>query len=192
MERSFALTNHPSTPTDAVDRIEARLRRNPGGVLAVTFSLQGDLARVRIPDTRPRRMTDHLWQHTCFEVFIGVDGTSAYHEFNLSPSGEWMAHAFQRYRQGGPLADETLAPQIRVSRSDHGIELEAVIELDRLSADYAGAQLRIGPCTVVEETNAALSYWSVRHPSGKPDFHHLQVFAVQLAAPDVDAGRDPR
>jgi hypothetical protein len=34
---------------------------------------------------------------------------------------------------------------------------------------------------VIEEKNGALSYWALRHPAGKPDFHRRSAFAMELA-----------
>jgi hypothetical protein len=32
----------------------------------------------------------------------------------------------------------------------------------------------------VEDVDGILSYWALRHPAGKPDFHHTDAFALQL------------
>ena len=43
-----------------------------------------------------------------------------------------------------------------------------------------GRPLRLGLSAVVEDVDGILSYWALRHPSGKPDFHHTDAFALQL------------
>jgi hypothetical protein len=40
--------------------------------------------------------------------------------------------------------------------------------------------IRLGLSAVVEATDGGLSYWALRHPPGKPDFHHIDAFALQL------------
>jgi hypothetical protein len=45
------------------------------------------------------------------------------------------------------------------------------------------ARLRIGLTAVVEDASGALSYWSLRHPAGRPDFHHADAFALRLEPP---------
>jgi len=39
-------------------------------------------------------------------------------------------------------------------------------------------------CVVIEERNGALSgafsYWALRHPLQRPDFHHPDGFALEL------------
>ncbi len=46
--------------------------------------------------SHPRQ--DFLWEQTCFEIFIGVQGEDFYREINLSPSQAWQAYAFEEYR----------------------------------------------------------------------------------------------
>ena len=58
---------------------------------------------------------DDLWQHTCFELFIGAKNDAEYYEFNFSPSGEWAAYEFRNYRDGEPIHAEELDPKISVS-----------------------------------------------------------------------------
>jgi hypothetical protein len=160
----------------------------PDGMLAVTYVLEGDIDRLRVPARRPPRIAGRLWQHTCCELFIARHDLPAYHEFNLSPSGEWAAYAFQRYRDGAPLADgsnaEELNPQIAVRDSAKKLELDALIRLDRLSPAHHAAKLSLALSAIVEEKDGLLSYWAIKHPPGKPDFHHAEAFALELARMD--------
>ena len=162
------------------------------GALALTYIAQGDPGRVRIPAAREPRIAERLWQHTCFEVFIRTHGNDAYHELNFSPSGEWAAFAFERYREGGPVMDAALDPRIAVRATDGTITLAASVPLGLLSPDYADAPLTLGLSAVIEDRDGALSYWALRHPPGKPNFHHAQAFALEFNArhsgPACDAG----
>ena len=45
--------------------------------------------------------------------------------------------------------------------------------------------LRLGLCAVIEEENGALSYWALKHPSGRPDFHHPDGFALKIERRDM-------
>ena len=142
--------------------------------------MAGDFKRLRVPPPRTPHRGERLWEHTCCEIFIARKGLPAYHEFNLAPSGEWAAYAFERYRESVPLVDETLDPQVRVRAAEGKLELDALIHLDRLSPIHARASLSLALSVVVEDRNGALSYWALRHPSGKPDFHHPDAFALEL------------
>jgi hypothetical protein len=86
------------------------------------------------------------------------------------------------YRNGGPVADETMRPQIAVRPAESRLELDALIRLDSLSAIHPNAVLRIGLSAVIE-SNDGLSYWALRHPADKPDFHRADGFALLLEPP---------
>ncbi len=144
------------------------------------FRLDGDMSRIRVPSPSAPRIATRLWEHTCFEAFVAIDDRPAYHEFNFAPSGEWAAYAFRGYRDGGSLADEALAPSITLRTTDRRLELDALIRLDRVSGAHPCAPLRIGLSAVIEANDGALSYWALRHPAGKPDFHHAEAFALRL------------
>lgn len=165
-----ALVCHPLTPCDAVRNIDANVERTRAG-LSVAYRIEGDLQRIRIPAPRAPARAQRLWQHTCCEIFVARNGAPAYQEFNFSPSGEWAGYAFRRYREGGP--SEAPDPRIAVRAS------AALLELDASIQTGAGA-LRLGLSAVIEERGGGLSYWALRHPPGKPDFHHAEAFALEL------------
>lgn len=171
---------HPDSHSGAVSNIGARVSREARGTLAITYSIEGDCARLRVPPPRLPRIAHGLWQHTCCECFIAVKGKPGYHEFNLAPSGEWCAHAFTKYREGAPLADEALQPNIAVRSHAGRIELDASIRLDRLSAMHPHASLALALSAVVEDEHGVISYWALKHPAGKPDFHHRDAFVLEL------------
>jgi len=181
------LTCHPETSSRWVRGIEARAVWTESGSLALTYSLEGDIARLRIPPPQPTRRAEGLWQHTCFEVFLAVKGQPTYYEFNFSPSGEWAAYAFKTYRDGGPIEDDGLDPKIAVRSAANSFELEALVRLDRLLAIQPPVALGLGLSAVIEENDGTISYWALKHSPGKPDFHHPDSFALELALPDKSA-----
>jgi hypothetical protein len=78
------------------------------------------------------------------------------------------------------LTDKTLAPTSHVRRIPHRLELDSTIALDRLSPDYRGAVLRLGLAVVIELVDGRLTYWSLQHSPGRPDFHAPSAFAVRI------------
>ncbi|HEY2921070.1 MAG TPA: DOMON-like domain-containing protein [Candidatus Binatia bacterium] len=185
-----ALANHPEMLSESVGGIEARVLLADVGALTITYVLTGDFIRVQIPPARPPNRVDGLWCHTCFEAFIGVKDDAAYYEFNFSPSGEWAAYAFRDYRDGGPIKDNNLDPNIAVRREVEMLELNAIIRLDRLPAMQPGASLRLGLSAVIEEIDGRITYWALKHPPGRPDFHHPDNFILEIQPPIVD-GTNP-
>lgn len=174
------LIRHPHAPSHAVNAVTAHATRTPDGKLSLSYSLLGDPARMRLPTPVPARIGWKLWRHTCCEVFLRSKGGTSYHEFNFSPSGEWTAYAFSRYREGAPLADETLNPQIAVESAKDRLDLYALVDLGRLSPEYLRAPLAVALAVIVEDVNGALSYWALRHAPGQPDFHHAESFALEM------------
>lgn len=160
----------------SVQAVKTALALLPEGDLAVSFCLNGKLDDLRIPPARPRHPTPELWRHSCFEVFVMGDQGPAYREFNLSPSGAWAAYTFEDYRQSGGLL-EMLDPGIDRRATAETLKLEAVIGATALPN---GSQLQIGLAAVVEDTQEALSYWALAHPSGRPDFHRSATFLMNL------------
>jgi hypothetical protein len=145
----------------------------------MSFRLDGDIPRVRVSSPVVPGIAIRLWRHTCFEAFIAIEGHPAYHEFNFAPSGEWAVHAFRGYRDGGPLMDEMMRPHIAVRSTANRLELDTVVRLDKLSARHPRAALRIGLSAIIEASDGR-SYWALRHPAAKPDFHDADGFALLL------------
>jgi hypothetical protein len=184
VEHRVDLRCYPSTRTDAVRAIEVLVRRSASAELRMTYRLEGDMSRICLPSPVAPRLATELWRHTCFEAFIAVEGQPAYHEFNFAPSGEWTVYAFNGYRNGGPVSDETMRPEIAVSSTGGRFEMDAVVRLELLSAVHARARLRVGLSAIVE-TSDGLSYWALRHPAGKPDFHDANGFVLLIEPPGV-------
>ena len=159
---------HPSS-VDRIKGISVRVERDQKA-LKVGFALEGDLSLIALPPAGPARRGDKLWQHTCFEIFVS-ERMPAYHEFNFSPSGEWAAYAFRRYREA--LPDLPAIRSVSVRRSADRLELEATIPV-------RDGGLLAAVSAVVESRSGALSYWALKHPTGKPDFHHPDAFVVEI------------
>ena len=164
---------HPLS-RDTVRGIAVRLERLPAA-LEVRYELDADPATLRLPTRGPLRKGEKLWQHTCFEMFV-CDAMPAYTEFNFSPSGEWAAYGFRRYREGAPLSGTTSVQRLEIRRAGPGLIVEATLP------HAAAGGLAIGLSAVVETRDGSLSYWALRHPPGKPDFHHPDAFALRLDA----------
>ena len=177
---------HPSTHTEAVRAIQILVRRSASAELEMTFRLDGDIPRIVVSPPGVPRFAKQLWQHTCFEAFIALEGQVAYHEFNFAPSGEWAVYAFRGYRDGDPVADEMMRPNIAIRSTANRLELDALVRLDNLSAIHPRAALRIGLSAVIE-TSDGISYWALHHPKDKPDFHNADGFTQLLEAPSSES-----
>lgn len=177
MSTPLLLQPHRSSRANHVESIAAEISVSPTGAFQLTYTLTGNLAALRIPCIVPASRTDGLWQHTCFEAFIRSADSLAYREFNFSPSGQWQAYAFTDYRAGG-LLEPAANPAIECLCEPGRLTLHATVQPDDLPPR---GQLRLGLTAVVECVDGALSYWALRHAAGKPDFHHPDTFALEIA-----------
>lgn len=148
------------------------------------YALDADLSALRVAGLRPPRQADELWKHTCFEAFIACPTQGEeYRELNFSPSTEWAAYSFERYRTGMVPVTPHSAPRVEVRRSGSQLILEARVDAHGLLPERwraTGAKLRIALSAVVEDDGGRLSYWALKHAPDKPDFHHAAGFILEV------------
>ncbi len=131
---------------------------------------------ILIPTANPTRQYD-LWEHTCFEFFLGLKDTDKYWEFNLSPSGDWNVFRFLKYRHN--IAEETVFNSLPFNlQQTDTIELELKVNLNKIIDPEQ--DLEVGITAVTENHDAQLSYWALNHPASKADFHHRASFTIDL------------
>jgi hypothetical protein len=149
--------------------------------LVLHYCVTGRIGSLRFPPVTAAARTDELWQHTCFEAFVGTSPGPGYYEFNFAPSTQWAAYRFSGYRSGMRVATEIAAPRIEVQTGPERYTLQAALELDRLSSLPSDGVWRLGLSAVIEETSGRKSYWALAHPPGKADFHHSDCFAREVS-----------
>ncbi|MBO0753121.1 MAG: hypothetical protein J2P53_13470, partial [Bradyrhizobiaceae bacterium] len=95
-------------------------------------------------------------------------------------SRDWAAYRFSAYREGMSPAQLAAAPQIDVYREASRLRFDCSIAWPPDAERRAQAPLRVALAAVIEADDGRLSYWAVRHPPGKPDFHHPEAFALEI------------
>jgi hypothetical protein len=205
MSLRLSLNPHPDTPCGPLTAIEVEVARVRPLRLQLRYVLIGNYRKVRLK-LRERDRGDELWRHTCFEAFVRVGREEGYLEYNLAPSGDFAAYRFERYRQGMVSAAEVgssildaqsraepLAPDRREFLKRAGFDtlerfepsffsLKAELSFSNLMGLAVAEPWRLGLSAIVEEMNGRISYWALAHPTGKPDFHHPDCFALELPA----------
>lgn len=164
-------TPHPDTTSAAVRGVEVEVGPVSGRQVRLRYVVTGEIARLAIPEAASPERADELWKHTCFEAF--VTRGAGYREFNFSPSTQWAAYEFDGYRAGMRKAD-VLAPRIEGRRGQAHYELHVAFDLPD------DGKCSVALTAVIEETDGVKSYWALKHPPGKPDFHHADGFALEL------------
>ena len=176
-----ALARHPDSTCIVATRVEVDIARPCTGSLALSYVVHGTLGELRLPPVAAPARGDELWQHTCFEAFVGTAAGAAYYELNFAPSTQWAAYRFDAYRSGACVAMEIGAPRIEVQSSPDRFTLQAALSLDGLSALPRDVGWRLGLAAIIEDMRGGKSYWALVHPPGKPDFHHFDCFAQEIS-----------
>jgi len=176
-----ALRRHPDSLCVAAARIEAEVARPSADRLVLTYIVHGNIGELRLPPPAAPARGDELWQHTCFEAFVGTAAGAAYYEFNFAPSTRWATYRFTSHRSGMQIATEIGAPGIETQSASDRYTLRASLNTDDLSAMPRDRGWRLGLAAITEDTRGARSYWALAHPPGKPDFHHFDCFALEFS-----------
>jgi hypothetical protein len=179
--RSVELIRHPGSPAgDGVRRIDVEVSTSTDGGLRLRYFVDGDVARLAVPAHAHSGPADGLWRHTCFEAFVAGLESTAYCEFNFSPSSQWAVYGFTGYREGMAPLEHATPPQVTASITEDRIALEAVVPRETLLALPGDARLRLGLAAVIERGDGEYSHWALTHPAEKPDFHDAAGFVLQV------------
>lgn len=159
-----SLILHPQSTAGPIIAIGGNVEPTATGC-RVVFVATGDLSQTMIPAFEAdRRRCDNLWQTTCFELFWQGAGSSAYREFNLSPSSRWACYEFDDFRVG--MRNAPAIVEIGVSTATDTLRLEAQIKslLPRPALVALNA--------IVEGKDGLKRYWALAFADGAPDFHN--------------------
>ena len=169
---ALSLVVHPTEQGPADLSVSASLAvagpaDGPGWLLL--YRVDGDIDALSLP-APAAGPADGLWRHTCLEAFVQDGDGPGYHEFNLSPSGQWAVYRFSGERQR--VADDrppVLGPSITVERLAHSMTLQAWLP----QALLPSRPTAIGLTAVIETRGGQVSHWALHHPRAeRPDFHH--------------------
>ena len=189
---TVGLRPHSTSPDAAtpgagpVGRLLATMFAPPEGGAVFEFRLEdsrlGKLAiPAPVPEAQRASTVDGLWQHTCFEVFLGVPGEPQYREYNFSPSGQWAVYAFRAWREREQDFAPAAAPEITCTQEDRTLVLEACLPPELLPTVPAGTDLQVNLAAVIERKDGQFEYWTLRHVAAQPDFHARDTFVLTLA-----------
>jgi hypothetical protein len=173
-----ALIAHRSSALAARVAVTANVEVASETVIRFTYRLAGELARLAIPARVAAQCAERLWEHTCFEAFVAAGAGVRYCELNFSPSTQWAAYAFERYRVGMRHIALTASPSITVVAKNN--ELRVTASVERAALGDAPWPWRVGLTAVIEDRAGTRGYYALAHPREKPDFHDAAGFAVSL------------
>lgn len=173
------LLPHPTSSHSAeLWHIQSRLQSNEKG-LELFYQIKGDSSRLAIPEPHGEaRRLDHLWQETCCELFLRRQNESTdYLEFNFAPSGHWAFYRLSGYRATLERPEIGDSPVIKTHIEVGETSVEAKIPWSMIKHHLQGSSpLEVGLSVILKEKSGTITYWAVKHPSDKPDFHHPDSF----------------
>lgn len=174
---SIRIQLEPFEPWAALQGFACSVRmRRRGRLLLLYYSVSGPLEQLAIPAAADAAgFTPGLWRSTCMECFVRSEETSAYTEWNVSPSGNWWTCNFISCRSPAPRQPDSVRPRRICTRQPGGsLTVQSALPLahDSMSA--------IVPAVILEHTSGALSHWAQAHPFDRPDFHRLFSIAHEL------------
>jgi hypothetical protein len=172
---------HPLSCTAPVSRIEVEVSHLYSDKINLSYLMIGKMSDVAFPVVQTPARTGELWRQTCFEAFLRPSNGSEYYEFNFSPSSEWAAYRFTKYRTGRREVANITAIQIHARLSSVAYTLQTSLALDQLSGQACGTSWHLGLSAVVEDISGRKAYWALEHPPGEPDFHHIVCFAHEFS-----------
>lgn len=183
---TISLIPHPDFPPSHVQGVELEIGYDYD-FLYLSYRLVG-ASSVILPYTGEAIRQDGLWQSTCFELFVMSKEADSYAEFNFAPLFRWAAYQFDDYRAGMKPMALAVEPHLLDSRvGERGRDFPRHYQFDATlsRSDLPDGDAWLGLSAVIEEKDGTKSYWALRHPGGKPDFHHRDCFALELPAPTV-------
>ena len=176
----LALVPHPDFPSVAVTSVSVDVGRRVDGTLALRFRVEGNLEGVNWPEIGgPVEHTDGLWEHTCFEAFVGPVDELGYAEFNFTTSLQWAAYQFDGYRVGMRKLENV---EIHGSGQPGLGKADAYFLAPNLAVT---CKWRLNVAAVIEAKDGTKSYWALAHAPGPPDFHNRDCFIATLPAPEA-------
>lgn len=145
-----------------------------GSTLNIGFWIRDPLQLIQWPNIEPQiNRQDFLWENTCFEVFIGIQGEDFYREVNLSPSQAWQCYQFEEYRypEDMPPVSADDIDLVSIQRTHYG--LNATLDLCAFLTEH---QVKLGDLFIglsaVVQTSKGIEYFAIQHTSPMPDFHN--------------------
>lgn len=171
---------HPSSSCDAIESIHVDIACSSAHCL-LHYQVNGNIEALTLPEPRAANRQDGLWQHTCFECFIGTKNQAAYYEYNFSPSSEWAAYGFSGYRvlDTGFVPIEK-SPMVKRDISSDQFSLQVQLPTQGWSLIANERPWYINLTAVIELQPGELSYWALHHPCPQPDFHHKNGFIYEI------------
>jgi hypothetical protein len=174
----FTLIPHPDHLPKIEIKVRALVERQGTSGLRFQYTAEGQVGLINFGEWSRGGRTDGLWQHSCYEAFVGPAGGTRYLELNFL-SRRWAAYLFDDYRAG--MRDAPIEPFADSYGEMYATDLQnAAVDLGPLGDSGMAGPLDVALTAIIEETSGHKSYWALAHADGPPDFHNRSCFLAHL------------
>ncbi len=169
----------PFAPTSLIQTLSCKVQQDQKRLL-LDYQLEADLASLNWPLTTvqpTRRMA--LWEHSCFECFVGDAKDTGYTEVNFSPNGDWNCFGFTHYRRGMHEVEHSILASSAVSmENQHRVRVSLTLDLNHWRPDISA--LTLGLAAILKDHQGHRHYYALQHVDGKLDFHHRDSHCLTI------------
>lgn len=160
-----------------------------GDRLELSYDLKGDLSKIALIDQPliEHQRRHEIWKSTCFEWFLKSKDQKNYWEFNANPCGDWNFYSLDDYRKNLSeelaLAESDIHWQAAMSHSPMpAYHFHLTVSLHSLFSKYPQLRQtgRLAITSVIKLKSGEVCYFSLKHPTEKPDFHSNEGFLLSL------------
>lgn len=149
-----------------------------GTSLNLVYKIIDSKKRLNLPsafsaDENSTARQDGLWNDTCFEMFLRLQGQASYYEFNFSLTRSWNQYFFDSYRQPQPPRPNHDLTLKRMQWDEQTLKVE-------LTGLLAPATYEISLTAVLKERSGDLHYMALKHAAAEADFHNKDSFILRV------------
>ena len=148
--------------------------------LRIHYKVHGNAFEVAVCSKKSLpQFTDELWKKTVFELFLKREDESSYTEWNFSPSGNWACYDFDAYRKPSHSQNNLESKPRKMEFLKTADSIDFIVEIDLPKKYQDNEILEFQACSVIKKlSDGSLSYFAIKHPSQKADFHNAQEFSL--------------
>lgn len=141
--------------------------------ISLSFTLQGELEEYFFEEPRAKKRANELWRTTCFELFLANRENEDYYELNFSSSLAWNFYHLSAYRAEVQEVELLFEPQIEIHIKENVFQVSFEVEVEACFLEQFNLY-NVASILLTKENKR--TFWSEKHLTAVPDFHHRDNF----------------
>ncbi|MBK9295045.1 MAG: hypothetical protein IPM57_11515 [Oligoflexia bacterium] len=161
---------NPLSCFDAQTNIQISANIHLGNVWVFEYLIKDPENIILYPNLNGRQ--NNLWEHTCFEAFVGEKNSKEYFEFNFSTNSAWNIFEFKNYRLPQPPKQCERFEFLKIEFENN------IFKAQVKPKNFKKSFYEISLATVIESKKNEIFYWALKHNKSRPDFHLRENFIL--------------